>query len=344
MITGVRFDRVCGHESGYDMTKKRIFSGIQPTGIIHIGNYIGAIKNWVSLIEEYDCIFCVVDYHAITIEHEARSFKENMLTAARTLMACGIDPARCTLFVQSHVQEHAELAWIFNCVTPIGDLERMTQFKDKSQQHRENINAGLLTYPLLQAADILLYKAQVVPVGEDQVQHIELTRRTARRFNTRFGETFPEPDWLLTDTPKIMGLDGKTKMSKSLGNYIGILEDPDSVWEKLRTAVTDENRKRKTDPGDPDICNLYSMHRAFSEVSDLERIDSQCRTADIGCVACKKLLYENMMRHLEPVRQRAAELEADPDAVIAALENGAARCREIAGQVMSDVRGRIGIR
>ncbi len=326
------------------MAKKRIFSGIQPTGIIHLGNYVGAIKNWVNLIEEYECVFCVVDYHAITIEHDVAAFQENILTAARTLMACGVDPQRCRLFVQSHVPEHTELAWIFNCITPIGDLERMTQFKDKSQQHRENINAGLLTYPLLQAADILLYKAQVVPVGEDQVQHIELTRRTARRFNTRYGETFAEPEWMLTKTAKIMGLDGKTKMSKSLNNYIGVLESGDSIWEKLRTATTDENRKRRKDPGDPDICNLYTMHKAFSPQATVEEIDPQCRAAEIGCVDCKKILFENMMKHLEPIQQKATELEKDRDAVIGALEKGAASCREISQQVMDEVRRKVGLR
>lgn len=325
------------------MTRRRVFSGIQPTGIIHIGNYVGAIKNWVDLMQTCECIFCVVDYHAITVPCEQERFAERIFAAARTLMACGIDPQQCILFVQSHVQEHTELAWIFNCITPVGDLERMTQFKDKSQQHRENINAGLLTYPLLQAADILLYKADLVPVGEDQVQHVELTRRTARRFNTRFGETFPEPDWHLARTAKIMGLDGKTKMSKSLNNYIGIMEPPEDIWEKLRTAVTDENRKRRKDPGDPEICNLYTMHKAFSPQSVLDEIAPQCRTAEIGCVDCKKILFAHMMQHLEPIQRRAAELERDPDAVRESLARGARRCRDIAAGVMQEVRQRLGL-
>lgn len=326
------------------MKKERIFSGIQPTGTIHVGNYVGAIRNWVNLLDKYDCIFSIVDYHAISVKYDVESFQKNIFNAARTLMACGLEPEKCTLFVQSHVQEHTELAWIFNCITPIGDLERMTQFKDKSTQHRNNINAGLLSYPLLQAADILLYKAEAVPVGEDQIQHIEMTRRTARRFNIGFGDTFPEPKELLSDTPKIMGLDGKTKMSKSLNNFMGILEPPDVIWEKLRTAVTDENRKRRNDPGNPEICNLFTMHKAFSPESDIADADRQCRTAEIGCVECKKNLYENMMCHLGPVQQRAADLEKDPGLVFDALKNGAKKCSDIAGDVMDEVRSKLGMR
>ncbi len=325
------------------MERKRVFSGIQPTGIIHLGNYVGAIKNWVSLTKDYDCIFCVVDYHAITVQQDPEAFQHSILRAANTLIACGTTPERCTLFVQSHVREHTELAWIFNCLTPIGDLERMTQFKDKSQQHRENINAGLLTYPLLQAADILLYRAQVVPVGEDQVQHIELARRTARRFNSRFGGTFPEPDWLLSQTPRIMGTDGKSKMSKSLGNEIGILEPPEAIWEKLRTATTDENRIRRNDPGNPDVCNLYTMHRAFSPAAMVAEVDRQCRSAGIGCIDCKKMLHENIMAELAPIQARAAEGERNPGYVRGVLKQGAEKCRSLASPLMRDVREKMGL-
>lgn len=326
------------------MGKQKIFSGIQPTGVIHIGNYVGAIRNWVKLLDKYDCIFSIVDYHAITIEHEVESFQDSILNAALTLIACGLEPDKCTIFVQSHVPEHTELAWILNCITPIGDLERMTQFKDKSKEHRENINVGLLSYPILQAADILLYKAEVIPVGEDQIQHIELTRRSARRFNNRYGETFPEPNELLSRTPKIMGLDGKTKMSKSLNNFIGILEDPDTIWEKLRTAVTDENRKRRNDPGNPEICNLFTMHKEFSSKDEITEVDKSCRTAAIGCVDCKRILFKNMMRHLEPIQHRAAELEKNPGEVVEILGDGAKRCKEIAEGVMHEVRIKLGVR
>jgi tryptophanyl-tRNA synthetase len=325
------------------MKKGRIFSGIQPTGIIHLGNYVGAIQQWVKLMHDYDCIYCIVDYHAITIEYEVQALRDNIMEAATTLLACGLDPAQCTLFIQSRVPEHTELTWLFNCITPIGDLERMTQFKEKSEQHREHINLGLLGYPVLQAADILIYKAGFVPVGEDQVQHIELTRRIARRFNSRFGETFPEPQEILTPTSRIMGTDGKTKMSKSLNNYIGILEPPEVIWEKLRTSVTDENRKRRYDPGNPEICNLFTMHKVFSTPEDIARINRACRTAEIGCIECKKILFNNMMAHFEPIQQKAKKLHAQPEAVIAALNEGAARCKKMAVQMMEEVRAKAGL-
>ncbi len=326
------------------MNKKRILSGIQPTGIAHIGNYVGAIKNWVYLTERYDCLFFIADLHAMTIEYEPAEYLQGIINTARTLIACGLTPERCTLFAQSHVPGHTDLAWIFNCLTPLGDLERMTQFKDKSDQHRENINAGLLTYPILQAADILLYKAEVVPVGEDQVQHIELTRRTARRFNNRYGETFPEPKWELSVTPRILGLDGQAKMSKSLNNYIGILDPPEIIWEKLRTAATDTQRVRKKDPGDPDLCNLFTIHKAFSAPDLLLDIARQCKSAEIGCIECKKMLYENMMQELAPIQARAADLEKKPDEVMAVLKTGAGRCEKIAVAVMEEVRKKAGLR
>ena len=323
---------------------KRIFSGIQPSGEIHIGNYVGAIQNWVRLLDSYDSIFGIVDYHAITIEYDVAEMQKNIRQAAIVNIASGLDPDKCTLFVQSRVPEHTELAWIFNCVSPLGELMRMTQFKEKAKQHMRNINVGLLDYPILQAADILLYKAEVVPVGEDQVQHIEFSREVARKFNSRFGEIFPEPQALLTKSPRIMGLDGKAKMSKSLDNYIGFLEEPEVIWEKIRTAVTDEDRKRRTDPGNPDICNLFTLHKAFSSPEEIERINTECRTAEIGCVDCKKVLFENMMAHMEPIRERARELEKDHAFVDTALEEGARRCKKIAEDVMEEVRHTIGLR
>lgn len=324
------------------MSKKRIFSGIQPTGEIHIGNYVGAIKNWIALIDEYDAIFSIVDLHALTIENNPDKFHDNIISCARTLIACGLVPEKCRLFIQSHVQEHTELAWIFNCLTPLGDLERMTQFKDKSEQHKSNINAGLLTYPLLQAADILLYKAEYVPVGEDQIQHIEMTRRTAKRFNNRFGKTFPEPRELLTDTAKILGVDGKTKMSKSLNNHIGILEPPEIIKEKLKTAVTDENRKRRKDPGNPEICNIFTIHKAFSTREHRQHIDTQCRTAGIGCIECKTGLFETMMTEIEPIQKKALDMNSDD--IVEILRQNASVCRTTAAGVMDEVRSKIGIR
>jgi tryptophanyl-tRNA synthetase len=321
----------------------RIFSGIQPSGEIHIGNYVGAIRNWIELVDRYECIYCVVDYHAITIDYEVPLLQRRILETATVLLACGLTPDRCTLFIQSHVPEHTELAWIFNCVTPIGELERMTQFKEKGRQHRENINMGLLDYPVLQTADILIYKAKFVPVGEDQVQHVELSREIARKFNARFGEVFPEPQVLLSGAPRILGLDGKSKMSKSMNNTIGILESREAIWEKLRTAVTDVNRQRRTDPGNPDICNIFTMHKAFSKPDQISFVNRECRAAGIGCIDCKKILFENMMAELGPIQARFQEISRQPKFVQEALQIGRGRCRTIVDQVMEEVRRRIGV-
>ncbi len=322
---------------------QKIFSGIQPTGDIHLGNYVGAIRNWVHLSHEYDCIFSVVDYHAITVEYDIPELRRRCLETAVILLASGLSPEKCRIMIQSHVRQHTELAWVFNCVTPIGELERMTQFKDKSRQHRANINMGLMDYPVLQAADILIYKANFVPVGEDQVQHIELSREVARRFNSRFGVIFPEPQPLLSVAPKILGVDGTAKMSKTLNNYIGILEEESEMWEKLRTAVTDVNRVRRKDPGDPDICNIYTIHRAFSEDHVLREVAEGCRNAGIGCVDCKKKLFAYVIAELGPIRQRALALKEDPDYVHDVLREGAAACSAIAGATMDEVREALGL-
>ncbi len=322
---------------------RRVFSGIQPTGDIHIGNYVGAIRQWVSLADEYECIYGVVDYHAITVEYDTDGLRQRTVDTALILMACGLDPDRCHLMVQSHVIEHTELGWIFNCLTPVGEVERMTQFKDKSRQHKANINMGLMDYPVLQAADILVYKAGFVPVGEDQVQHVELSREIARKFNARFGQVFPEPQAILSCAPRIMGTEGKNKMSKTLGNYIGILEDESSVWEKLRTAVTDVARVRRTDAGNPEICNIYTMHRAFSPDQAARELDKGCRSASIGCIDCKRVLFKNMMAELTPIREKALSLKAHPEPVLDALHQGAVVCRRFAAETMEEVRDVLGL-
>ena len=323
---------------------KRLFSGIQPSGDIHIGNYLGAIKNWVALLKEFECIYCVVDYHAITVPYDPAEMPTLILNAAAVNIACGIDPERCTLFVQSHVPEHTELAWLLNTVTPIGDLQRMTQFKEKSKQQEANICAGLLNYPVLMAADILLYKAEVVPVGEDQVQHLELAREITRRFNARFGPVFPEPQERLTAAARIMGLDDPTrKMSKSMGNTIGVTEDPDSIWEKIRTGVTDPARIRRTDPGEPTKCNIFALHQYFSHPDDIEHVTQGCRSAGIGCIECKKILFERMMAALDPIRQHANELLANPDGVWDILRRGAEHCRQIAATTMAEAKKAMGV-
>ena len=322
----------------------KILSGIQPSGELHIGNYLGAVKNWVELQSKYECIYFIADYHAITGIYEPADLRRRTRQMAVSLFAAGLDPEKSTLFVQSMVPEHTELTWIFNSVTPVGELERQTQFKDKSQR-QESVNAGLLTYPVLQAADVLLYRADLIPVGEDQVQHLELAREVARRWNAKFdSDLFPEPKPLLTATRRIMGLDGQAKMSKSLGNTIGLLESPEDVWAKLRPAMTDPARVRRTDPGTPEVCNIYHLHKAFNDEPTVENVAVQCRTAGWGCLDCKKVLLDGMMRELTPIRERARELEAHPEIVTDALAAGAARVSEIARSTMATVRETMGLR
>src|ERR1043165_750143 len=317
----------------------RIFSGIQPSGELHIGNYLGAVKNWAQLQHQYESIFCIVDYHAIVGQYDPESLRQRRKDMAISLLSAGLDPNVCSLFVQSRVPEHTELAWIFNTITPLGELERQTQFKEKARQ-QESVAAGLLNYPVLQAADILLYRADLVPVGEDQVQHLELSRVVSRRWNAMFGrktgkiaedgteereEFFPEPKPLLTPMRRIMGLDGQAKMSKSMGNTIGLLESPESIWAKLRPAVTDPKRIKRTDPGTPEVCNIYHLHKAFSTPSTVEHVALQCRTAGWGCIDCKKVLAESMETELVPIRRRAAELAAEPARIDDALATRRAR-------------------
>ena len=323
----------------------RIFSGIQPSGELHIGNYLGAVKNWVALQHKHPSVFCIVDLHAITVQYEPDQLRTRRRDMAIGLLASGIDPNVCSLFVQSTVPEHTELTWLFNTVAPLGELERQTQFKEKSAK-QESVVAGILTYPVLQAADILLYRADLVPVGEDQVQHLELSRVIARRWNAAFGggeDFFPEPQPLLTPTRRIMGLDGQAKMSKSMGNTIGLMETTAQVWEKLRPAVTDPARVKKTDPGTPEICNIYHLHNAFSPPATVEHVASQCRSAGWGCIDCKKVLHENMELELTPIRRRAADLQAKPQLVDDALSSGTTSCSIMARETMKMVRARMGL-
>ena len=343
------------------MPQSRIFSGIQPSGELHIGNYLGAVKNWVVLQQQYESFFCIVDYHAITVPYEPEDLKRRTRDMAISLIASGIDPSACTLFVQSAVPEHTELAWIFNTVTPLGELERQVQFKEKSNR-QESILAGILNYPVLQAADILLYKADLVPVGEDQVQHLELSREVARRWNTRFSPGyaarvaeqeagsqvdvegfFPEPKPLLTPTRRIMGLDGKAKMSKSLGNTVALLEDPEDMWEKLRPAVTDPARVRRTDPGTPEVCNIYQLHKAFSPPETVDHVAVQCRTAGWGCIDCKKVLLESMDRELTPIRERAAQIRANESEIGDLLAHGAEKARSLAQSTIRETKDLMGL-
>jgi tryptophanyl-tRNA synthetase len=322
----------------------RIFSGIQPSGELHIGNYLGAVKNWVTLQYEIPSLICIVDYHAITIPFEPAELRRRTQEMGLSLLAAGIDPERTILFVQSRVPEHTELAWIFNSVAPVGELERQTQYKEKSAR-QESVNVGLLTYPVLQAADILLYKADTVPVGEDQLQHLELSREIARRWNARFAEGFfPEPQARLTPTRRIMGLDGQAKMSKSLGNTIGLMEEPNAIWEKLKPAMTDPARVKRTDPGTPEICNIFHLHKAFSPPETVDHVAVQCRTAGWGCIDCKKVLFESMNAELTPIRKRAADLAAQPGRVEQILDNGAQRAQSLATTTMREVKELMGLK
>lgn len=323
---------------------KRLFSGMQPTGSPHIGNYFGAIKNWVDLQEQYDAFYCVVDLHAITIDYDRAKMQDRIHEMAAVLLACGLEaPEKCTLFVQSHIHQHAELAWVLNTVTPMGELQRMTQFKTKAEQHQKNVNVGLFTYPVLQAADILLYHGQAVPVGEDQVQHIELSRIVARKFNNRFGDYFPEPWEKITYAKRLKGLDGQAKMSKSLSNQIDVTDDADAVWEKLRGAYTDPARKTKKDPGDPAICNIRSLHGLFSTDDEIAWAEDGCRNATIGCFQCKRVLCDNLVKYFAPIRKKALEYMADRDHVKGVLAQGAKRASQIAAETMTQVRQMLGL-
>ncbi len=320
----------------------RVFSGIQPSGELHIGNYLGAVQNWVRLQLQHECLFSIVDLHAITQAYDPAALPARTLDMATGLLAAGIDPERAIVFVQSHVREHTELNWLLTTITPLGELERQTQFKDKAQR-QESVPAGLLAYPVLQAADVLLYHATLVPVGEDQLQHLEMMREIARRWNSRFGAGyFPEPQAQLSTAKRVLGLDGHAKMSKSLGNTIGLLESPEAIWEKLRPAATDPARKTRKDPGNPDICNIFTIHQGFSPPETLVEVAHKCRTAGWGCLDCKRVLADNMIAALTPIRERAAELQAKPQRVRDVLRAGAAKARALAQRTIAEVRRRMG--
>jgi tryptophanyl-tRNA synthetase len=322
----------------------RIFSGIQPTGDLHIGNWLGAVRNWVDLQDQFDCVYCIVDLHAVTLPYEVATLSARTRDMAIGLLAAGIDPERAILFVQSAVPEHAGLNWLLTTVAPLGELERMTQFKDKSER-MESIPAGLLCYPVLQSADILLYLANKVPVGEDQVQHLELTREIARRWNAAYAADdpyLPEPQPLLTAAKRIRGLDGQAKMSKSLGNTIGLLESPEEIWAKLRPAATDPARVTRKDPGTPELCNVYALHRSFSTPETVAEVAHNCRTAGWGCLDCKRRLADAMVATLAPIRERAETLKGRPAEVDAILAAGAERAGAIARVTLGEVRGRMG--
>ena len=324
------------------MAEDRVFAGIRATGRQHIGNYLGAIQNFVALQDKYPCIYSVVDYHSLTTLTETARLQENVFDTALDLLAAGIDPERTILYVQSHVPEVAELHLILSMVVPNGWLLRVPTFKEKVREQPDNVNYGLVGYPVLQTADIALYKANKIPVGRDQLPHLELAREIVRRFNHHFGETFPEPDPELTEAPAVVGLDGVKKMSKSLGNDIEIAASEEETIKRVRSAVTDVQRQRRTDPGRPDICNVFALHEFF----DPEKrpwIREQCTTAGIGCVDCKGMLADAINDYFRPIRERRTELASRPNDVWEILADGARRAEAIARPVLAEAQERMGL-
>jgi tryptophanyl-tRNA synthetase len=328
--------------------RKRVLSGMRPTGKLHLGNYVGALQNWVGMQDQYECFFCVVDWHALTTDYaDTSKVKENSLEVVFDWLAAGLDPEKSVIFMQSHVPSHAELHLLLSMITPLGWLERVPTYKEQ----RENIKDkdlgtyGFLGYPVLQAADILVYKANVVPVGEDQVAHIELTREVARRFNGFYGATkpvFPEPQSLLTPAPKLPGTDGR-KMSKSYGNTI-MMSDPEPVVrQKLKTMVTDPARVRRSDPGNPDVCPVGDLHKIFSGKETMAKVNEGCRSAGIGCIECKGWAADSLLQLLSPMQERRSKFEDNPKLAWDILEAGSERARNVSGKTMEDVRASMGM-
>jgi tryptophanyl-tRNA synthetase len=322
---------------------KRVFSGARPTSRQHIGNLLGAINNYVKLQKEYDCIYCIVDIHALTTLQETDKIQGYIRDLALDWLAAGIDPQKSIVFVQSDVPEVTELHTYLSMVTPLSWLLRVPTFKEKAKAQPDNVNYGLVGYPVLQTADILLYKAEVVPVGEDQLPHLEIAREITRRFNTFFGETFPEPKAKLTEFPLIPSLTGKSKMSKSEeGSAIDIAHTAEETTARIMSAVTDPARKFRKDPGHPEVCNIYALHKYFTP-TEVEGIGKECRVAGIGCVDCKKLLAKNMNESLASLREKRAKLAARPEYIKEILADGAARARVIACETIREVKQKMGL-
>ncbi len=327
------------------MAKKgRCFSGARPTGRQHLGNYLGAIKNYVALQDEYNCVYCIVDIHALTTVETTQELKSNTYEMALDWLAAGIRPEEAIIFIQSQVPEVAELHTYLSMVTPLGKLTDLPTFKEKVRQHPNNVNYGLVGYPVLMTADIVLYKADVVPVGVDQAPHLEFARETVRSFNYRYNcNVLIEPQMRATEVPKVIGIDGQQKMSKSLNNHIELAATPEETTARVMQMVTDPQRIKRSDPGNPDICNVYAMHKVFSAPEEVVMVEQNCRTAGIGCVQCKQLLAKNMNASLEPFRTRRAEFNRQPDLVWDILADGQKRASAIAQQTMREVRQAIGL-
>ncbi len=327
------------------MSKKRVLSGIQPSGKLHIGNLVGALQNWVKIQDDYECYYFIADWHALTSQYSDTSqIKESVKDVLVNCLAAGLDPEKVTIFQQSRVLEHAELHLLLSMITPLGWLERVPSFKEKQLEVKDkDLNTyGFLGYPLLQSADIMMYRAHYVPVGVDQVPHLEITREIARRFNNFYGEVFPEPDALLTQFPKVPGVDGR-KMSKTYGNCIYLSDSPQEVEQKIRTMTTDPQRIKRTDKGDPELSPVFQLHKIFSSNDEQVEVAEGCRTAGIGCIDCKKVLIKNLMTVLEPIWERRLELLNHPDRLEEIISAGSQKAKEAASITMSQVRKSIGL-
>jgi len=328
----------------FQVKKGRCFSGARPTGRQHLGNYLGAIKNYIALQDEYACVYCIVDIHALTTVDTTSDLPQNTYEMALDWLALGIRPDETILFVQSQVPEVTELHTYLSMVTPLVKLTDLPTFKEKARQQPHNVNYGLVGYPVLMTADIVLYKADVVPVGVDQAPHLEFARETVRSFNYRYNtNVLIEPQMRATEVPKVLGIDGQQKMGKSLNNHIELAATPEETAQRVMQMVTDPNRLRRSDPGNPDICNVYSLHKIFSSAEEIGMVDGECRRAGIGCVQCKQLLAKNLNAHLTPYRALRADLGQNPDYVWDVLRDGQQRASAIARQTMDEVRRAIGL-
>jgi tryptophanyl-tRNA synthetase len=327
------------------MSKKRVLSGMRPTGKLHLGHLHGTLKNWVKLQDEYECFFFVADWHALTSEYENTSvIKGSIQDVILDWLSVGIDPEKCTIFTQSKIMEHAELHLLLSMIVPLPWLERNPTYKELQDEmtNKDLTTYGFLGYPVLQAADIIMYKASKVPVGQDQVPHLELTREIVRRFNNLYGKVFPEPEQILTEIPKVLGLD-RRKMSKSYGNAIYLSDSPEEIRARISQMITDPQRKRRKDPGDPDVCNVFSFHKMYSANDEIEMVNRECRKAGIGCVECKELMAGNLIAYLQPYREKRAYYLSHSGKVNEILAEGIKKTRSIAGQTMDEVRKAMGI-
>jgi tryptophanyl-tRNA synthetase len=325
--------------------RKRVVSGMRPTGQLHLGHLVGALHNWVALQEQYDCYYFVADWHALTTDYATpQNIAQSTMDMLLDWLSVGLDPARSVLFRQSRVPEHAELHLLYSMITPVPWLERNPTYKDqiKELSAKDLTTYGFLGYPVLQAADITIYKANKVPVGVDQVPHVELTREIVRRFNQLYRPLFPEPEALLTETQKLPGLDGR-KMSKSYGNAVFLSDPPEEIDQKLSRMMTDPARVRRTDPGEPEKCPAFQLHKIYCTPEEIEYVTKGCRTASIGCLECKKIMIKHVIEDLAPIREKRAALEKNPQEVEAILAKGNRAAQQVAAATMAEVRPAVGL-